>query len=205
MSFLSKCIKILEEKWGPFSISESYQYQGKPDYLEDGSFNYIFAPTDYSRYDEIAEKKGVIIPQELNKLYHECNGMRLFLSSFCIFGIQNGEADMEPYDLYIENHNIHSRMRENACDNEDLFFFGAYASDYVFAYSQKDLNRIILVENGNNEVIKEFKSLEELFESFIPKIITHYDSSFKKDIVDSDFVDYPALANGMYGLDEVGM
>lgn len=129
--------KELSNKWGVWYEEESYEYLGNPEYLENKlHFAYVFSPVGADSISDYAEEKGFCMPNELQEIFRSCNGMRLFLSSFSLYGFQSGKDEMEPYDIRTENYNIHARMKENGCDRLDWFFFGSYG-DYVFAYDEK--------------------------------------------------------------------
>lgn len=132
-----------------------------------------------------------------------CNGFRLFLSSFTIYGLQNRENEMEPYDLAIENYNIVARMKANRCENKGFFFFGSYGRDYVFAYKEDAPNKVFCLKNGFDTVEMEFDSLQELMKFFVPRIIAKYDENCNKDCLYERFKQIPVLANAMYGLSEI--
>ena len=182
------------------------ELEGHPAYLsKDISFNQIFQPIDQKLYEELEKKLDVSFPQGLLTLYSECNGFRLFLSSFSFFGLQTGEGDMVPFDFYTENHNIHLRMRENGCDDTDWIFVGNYGRNYVFTIKRSAPSAFYLLENGKDKVIAIFDSLDEVIRYFIPRMIEHYDDNYVCDQPREKYKKIPALANALYDLSAVGL
>ncbi len=188
------------EKWN--------EYDGHPTYLRSNvSFNHIFPPTEWEEYRLIEEEKGFVFPEELKAFYSQCNGVRLFLSSLSIFGIQNHKDLIEPYDLRIENYNIQARMKENNCDSSKWFFFGSYARDYVFAFQigTHTQGGYYLLENGKDKVIKTFNTFDELVHYFVPRILDHYNDKYECDIPKEKYKKFPALANALYDITAVDL
>jgi len=195
LDYIKGCLK---DKWN--------EYDGHPEYLSKNvSFNQIFHPVEKELYEEVGRKLGIAFPQELLTLYTECNGFRLFLSGFSIFGIQQGKGEMEPYDLIIENHNIHSRMKENGCDDSNLIFVGNYGRNYVFCIRKDGSSGFYMMENGKDSVIAHFSSLEELIRYFIPRMIEHYDDQYICDQPKEKYKMIPVLSNALYDLSAVGL
>ena len=187
-------------------IKKWNEYDGHPEYLlPDVSFNKIFPPIDWDYYHQLETEIGISFPQELKNFYSECNGCRLFLSSFSIFGLQNGSRILEPYDLVIENHNIHERMKENGCDDQNYFFFGNYGRNYVFAFKIDESNRLYMLENGKATVITRFDSLESLIHYFMPRMLDHYDDKYECDQPKTKYKNIPVLKNALYDLSSVGL
>lgn len=197
-------IKKIESRWGKMLTENNYFYNGSPKYLKNKSyFNYIFKEIGLEKYYDFAKDHFFGLPQELLDFYRECNGIRLFLSSFSIFGIQVNNDTMQPFDLAVENYNIHARMSGNNCDNDSLFFFGSYGGDYVFAYDINQDNGIYVYENGFNKQILSFASLKELLCFFVDRMAIHYNEKCEKDKINVEFKKYPALANSMYDINEI--
>ena len=147
---LAEIINKIELKWGELLPEANYFYNGSPKYMKKKSyFNYVFKKIELGKYSDFAKEHNFEMPQELLDFYKECNGIRLFLSSLSIYGFQVNDEANQPFDLAIENYNIHARMSGNNCDNDALFFFGSYGGDYVFAYNINQGDEISVYENGH--------------------------------------------------------
>lgn len=191
----------LEQRWGPFSEEENCLCNGTTAYLDPArKFNYIFKPLSKKLFEEYAVSNGVVIPDELLALYAECNGMRLFLSSFSIYGLQERRFEIEPFDLAIENQNNHSRLHGLM---DEYFFFGAFGRDFVFAYNLRKANEVKCIALETGAEVISFDSLSALFEYFIPRIAKLYDSNCRKINPDKEFEGIPALENVTSKLDEI--
>lgn len=191
----------LEHNWGPFSEDDNCICNGSAAYLNpDRKFNYIFKPLSKNLYEKYAASKGVVLPGELLDLYAECNGMRLFLSSFSIYGLQERRVETEPFDLAIENQNNHSRLHGLM---DEYFFFGAFGRDYVFAYNLQNANKIACIALETGDEVMSFDSLSALLDYFIPRIAKLYDSNCRKINPDKEFEGIPALENVTSKLDEI--
>ena len=201
---VDKIKTALISKWGFMSGEEDAQTNGTPTYTESTvRFNYIFNPAPSERISEIVGHFGFVMPCDLNELYSECNGMRLFLSSLNIYGSQTRRYDMEPFDLMTENYNIHARMKKNRCDIEDLFFFGSCGKDCVFAYNTKMPDKILCLEKGSDRQILSFANLNELFNFFLPRMMEQYDCNCMKKAPNEEFEDVPVLANALISVEEI--
>lgn len=201
MMLLSSVEQQLSARWGNFICESNYRSNGMLPYLNNGlAFNYIFSPIPIS---SCIDRYNWELPPELLDLYSECNGMRLFLSGLCIFGVQTREYEMEPFDIATENHNIHARMAANNHDNEDLIFFGSYGKDCVFAYNSKNPERILCVKNGQAEPIMTFDTLKDMFEFFVPRIAEQYDEACTKKELNRKYMSIPVLANSMLSIEEI--
>lgn len=191
------------EKWGEWEKENTYEFIGNPGYLKDGlRFSYIFTPTGAEQIICYADECKVVLTEEIQELFEECNGIRLFLSSFSLYGFQTGEEEMEPFDIRTENHNIHARMQENNCDVPEWFFLGSYG-DYVFAFDANDNQCIKCMENGYADVEMMFATVEDLLHYFIPRIVDKYEKDFCKKKPNREFIKIPALANAMFDIDEI--
>lgn len=191
------------EKWGEWEKDNTYEFIGNPEYLKEGlHFSYIFMPTGTEKIIGYANECNVLLTKELQGLFNECNGIRLFLSSFSLYGFQSGQEEMEPYDIRMENYNIHARMKENNCDVPEWFFIGAYG-DYVFAFDVADKQCIKCMENGYADVEMTFATVEDLLHYFIPRMIEKYKSNFYKKKPNEEFKLIPALANAMFDINEI--
>lgn len=189
---------ILKSKWGDFEDKDGDCVQGKPDYLDGDYMSYIFKPC-------VCDKTEIYIPADLKVLFEQCNGMRIVLSGFTIFGFQIGSSDMVPYDFNVENINIHYRMRENSCDDESLVFVGSVARDFVLAMRKDKIDVVYLMKNGYSTVIKEYSSLIECAKSIIPRLLERYDDNYNNLFPHEEYNKYPALANAVYSLEELGI
>lgn len=191
----------LEQYWGPFSEEENCICNGAPAYMDsDRKFNYIFKPLSKRLYEEYAATKCIVIPDDLLSLYSECNGMRLFLSSLSIYGLQERRFENEPFDLAIENQNNYARLHGLM---DEYFFFGAFGRDYVFAYDLQNANEIKCISLETGSEVMSFNSLVALFDYFIPRIANLYDSNCRKINPDKQFEGIPALENVTSRLDEI--
>ena len=191
------------EKWGEWGKNNTYEYIGNPKYLKDGlHVSYIFMPIGTEQIISYADECNVLMTEELQELFKECNGIRLFLSSFSLYGFQSGQEEMEPYDIRMENNNIHARMKENSCDVPEWFFIGAYG-DYVFALDTADNQRIKCMENGYADVEMTFATVDDLLHYFIPRMIDKYKGDFCKKKPNEEFKMIPALANAMFDINEI--
>ncbi len=191
----------LEQQWGPFSEEKNCFCNGTTAYLDPArKFNYIFKPISKNLYEEYAVSRDIAIPDELLTLYSECNGMRLFLSSFSIYGMQERRSEIEPFDLVIENLNNYSRLH---CLTDEYFLFGAFGRDFVFAYDLQNTKKIKCLSLDNGAEVMNFDSLSDLFDYFIPRMATLYDSNCRKITPDKEFEGIPALENVTYRLDEI--
>lgn len=198
---LKEVIKQLEQTWGPFADAGNSICNGTPEYMESGlKFNYIFKPISKSSYFEYAAKNSITIPDELLSIYGECNGFRLFLSSLSIYGIQKRRNEMEPYDLGIENNNSRSRLKDKYLDH---FIFGAFGRDYLLAYDLSKSSKIKCINIEDGCIVKEFCSLGELLDFFVPRMIKLYDSKCRKITPDKMFNGIPALENATFDFEEL--
>ena len=189
----------ISEKWKPMECVGGDYVEGKPLYLKDGLyFNYIFRSIQAKESD-----CGLKLHPELLDIYEKCNGMRLFLSSFCIYGLQGAGGLMEPYDIRTENINIHGRMKENFCDVPALVFWGSVCNDYVLAYREDAMNEIMCMENGAADVIKRFSSIREAIEFFVPRLIDLYDDKHKKICPNQEFSGIDTLENAAMDINEL--
>ena len=192
--------KELSGKWGAWYKEKSYEYIGTPEYMIRGMhFAYVFLSLETDKISDYAENIGFCLPREMKIIYSMCNGMRLFLSSFSLYGFQSGKDEMEPYDIRTENYNIHARMRENGSDRPECFFFGSFG-DYVFAYNKKEIK---CFKNGFSEEVLTFSSIDELLHFFIPRIMDKYDKQFYKKNPNAKFKQIPTLANAMFDISEI--
>lgn len=191
--------KQISEKWTPMECVCGDYVEGKPQYLKDGLyFNYIFCPIQAKESD-----CGLKLHPELLEIYEQCNGMRLFLSSFCIYGLQGAGGLMEPYDIRTENVNIHGRMKENFCDESALVFFGSVCNDYVLAYREDAMNEIMCMENGSADVLKSFSSISEAVEFFVPRLVELYDDNHNKKSPNIEFSGIDTLENTVMDINEL--
>lgn len=201
MMLLSFIEQQLSARWGNFSCENNYRSNGMLPYMNNGlAFNYIFSPAPIS---SCVDRYNCELTSELLDLYSACNGMRLFLSGLCIFGVQTREYEMEPFDIATENYNIHARMAANNCENKDLIFFGSYGKDCVFAYDSKKTERILCVKNGQDVPIMTFDTLKELFDFFVPRIADQYDMACTKKVPNKKYKGIPVLANSMLSIEEI--
>ena len=191
------------EKWGKWEQEDTYEFIGSPEYLKAGvHFSYIFTPTETEKIERYACECKVKLSEEIYELFKKCNGMRLFLSSFSLYGFQTGKEEMEPFDIRTENNNIHMRMKENRCDVPEWFFIGAYG-DYVFAFDPVDNQCIKCVENGYADIEMTFATVDDLVHFFIPRMIDKYRDDFCKKKPNMEFEKIPALANAMFDIEEI--
>lgn len=191
------------ERWGEWEKDNSYEYIGNPQYLKEGlHFSYIFMPVGTEQIIKYAIECEVSLTEEIHEMFKVCNGMRLFLSSFSLYGFQSGQDEMEPYDIRVENNNIHTRMKENRCDVPEWFFIGAYG-DYVFAFDPVDNQCIKCVENGYADIEMTFATVDEMVHFFVPRMIDKYRDDFCKKKTNMEFEGIPALANAMFDIEEI--
>ena len=160
MKYLSKW-KI--ERQDKFSFSLC-----KTDNIEEDTFLH----TLYNPVENMAKyfsQKNWVLPQDLKEFYKTYNGVRLFFSSFNIFGCQSnvGNTDIVPYDIFIENYN-HS-------NNLNYIVFGCILSCYNFAF-KNDINdkKYYKLDARDYSVIKTYDSLEQLFENELPVFVDEY-------------------------------
>lgn len=191
------------EKWGGWEKENTYEFIGNPGYLKDGlHFSYIFTSIGTEQIISYADERKVVLTKEIQELFEECNGIRLFLSSFSLYGFQTGKEEMEPFDIRLENYNIHARMLENNCDVPEWFFIGSYG-DYVFALDTMDSQCIKCMENGHADIEMTFATLNELIHYFIPRLVDKYEKDFNKKNPNKEFKGIPVLANAMFDIDEI--
>jgi len=191
----------LSNRWGSFSCKNTFEHNGNLPYMANGlAFNYIFRPISSNA---ITERYSCELPADLHALYGVCNGMRLFLSSFCIFGVQTRAGEMEPFDIATENHNIHARMIGNNCEIEDLVFFGSLGKDTVFAFDRRFPNSYLCMKNGSSSPIKTFNSLAAMFDWFIPRLMKLYNDDCSKVFPNEKYKKIPALANAILSYEEL--
>lgn len=191
----------LEQLWGPFSDLGNSIANGSPAYMQNGlKFNYIFKPIPINCYIEFGKRTKTELPDDLMDLYAECNGLRLFLSSLSIYGLQARTSQMEPYDLAIENMNNRARLGKQA---DSLFFFGAFGRDYVFAYDLPGNHEIKCISFKTGEELLRFTKVNELLDCFIPRICTLYDSACNKKHPALEFSGIPALENATFRIEEI--
>ena len=196
--------EFLGERWGEWEEVENYRCNGTPIYMDNGlRFNYIFKPLSYEMYEAVFERLGAEISEELSEIYKQCNGMRLLLSGFSIYGLQGGGYEMEPYDLSLENFRILQEMFGNGCNTQKYIFWGAYGCDYVFAYEKGKMDKVYCMKQGYDEILLTFNSVRETIEYFIPRIADCYDENCNKKKQNGEFEGIPFLANSMYELDEL--
>lgn len=198
---LKEVINQLEQKWGPFADAENSICNGTLEYMESGlKFNYIFKPISKGKYFDFAANNNTTIPDELLSIYSECNGVRLFLSSLSIYGIQERKCEMEPYDLGVENGNSHIRLKG---EYPGHLIFGAFGRDYLLAYDLRGDDKIkcISIEDGN--IVKIFCSLEELLDFFVLRMMKLYDSKCRKIKPDKMFKGIPVLENAVFDFEEL--
>lgn len=198
---LDKVIDQLEQKWGPFADAGNSICNGTPEYMGSGlRFNYIFKPISTEKYFAFAANDHLTIPDELLSIYSECNGVRLFLSSFSIYGIQERKSEMEPYDLGIENSNSLIRLKGKYPRH---LIFGAFGRDHLLAYDLMGENKIKCINIEDGHIVKMFCSLEEVLDFFVPRMVKLYDSGCRKLKPDKMFKGIPALEHAVFDFEEL--
>jgi len=188
--------------WGSWDKTVNGEVNATLPYVDNNlSMNYIFNPV-HSKIKKIyGYDNSDKMPDELKHIYTECNGFRLFLSSFSLYGIQEDKNEMEPFDITTENYNIHARMKENKVDNENYLFLGSVCKDATFAYFSNLKKPYVCMKNGFADIIIDFTSIEELIRFFIPRMVELYDDNFKKKRPNKEFESVPVLANAIMYID----
>ena len=201
-------IELLKESipisWGEWLKTVNGEASCPLPYVNNGLYlNYIFNPVHSQRQMIDGYNISKKMPEEIKSIYSECNGFRLFLSSFSLYGQQERQNEMEPFDITIENFNNHARMKENKVDNDSYLFLGSVCKDADFAYCSGLKKPYVCVKKGFEEIIIDFESIEELIRYFIPRMVELYDDNFKKKRPNKEFESVPVLANAIMYIDEI--
>lgn len=138
----------------------------KADHIQKGTnLHYFYKPENMPKY---FKSKGWYLPKDLKAFYSKFNGMRLFFSSFSIYGTQCNRffTDNVPYDLSIENIN-HSL-------DHSYIVFGATLCQ-LFAYkNDKKLNGYYKLNENDFSILKTYDSLEELITKELTPFLEEY-------------------------------
>lgn len=208
MSFnFEKYKKILEDKWGKFGKYDNYFGQGfinETKKKKDGFFfNILFEPMydqlmnlldeskkrsmiDIIKSGELTDiwrqntKNKIVLLPELEDFYKQYNGFKLFLSSFCIYGIwpyNRENYEYNPYDIFYTNAtNWHCSLKYHS----NLIAFGSLG-DYAFCYDRNELKKIYVINQfDKSPILQTFDCFEEFFDHYFFKLIDEYGVDFTK-------------------------
>ncbi len=210
MSFdFEKYKKVLENKWGKFEKLDNYYAQGfinETKKKKDGFFfNILFEPMYDQLMDLLDENKKkstidilksgdltdiwrqnsntkIVLLPELEDFYKQYNGFKLFLSSFCIYGIwpyNKENYKYNPYDIFYTNAtNWYCSMKYHP----NLIAFGSLG-DYAFCYDRNELKKIYVVNQfDKSPILQTFDSFEEFFDYYFYNLVEGYNEDFTKKI-----------------------
>ncbi len=192
---------MIIQKWGRLEHESNYLYSGSPSYLSGGKFNYVFRPINMDPILKYFSENNLSMPDELKSFYTKCNGLKIALGAFSIYGFPDWRNRVKPFDFLLENMNIHTELKVNGIDSGELLFFGSFIGTYAFAYSNNYPNHYFCYNRCNLKTLLSFASFLELCEFFVPKILLEYDKQFNKLKPNIEYADIPLLANSLLGLD----
>lgn len=124
---------------------------------------------------------GVELPPHLKEVYSECNGLHLFGTSLCVYGIRShfrrdASAAFEPFDLLRhseESRTVHHPLKGNHAD--ERVFFAGYDWDNSHAYTLPDDGTVYFCEAGSAEATVKWPSVMDYLLSEYDRIAKLYD------------------------------
>ena len=145
---------------------------------------------------KLFKKMKWYLPKDLKEFYKNFNGMRLFFSSFSIYGTQINrfETKNTPFDILIENF---SRSLDRS-----YIVFGCILGGKVFAYkNDKKCSQYYELNENDFSVIRTYESLNELLVEKLTPFLEEYnlDGTRKHPRVIEIAKNYPMFAHQFTG------
>ncbi|GEM_PF-2234193 len=187
-------IKEIFEKWKVDYEDKYVTILCKSDYIQKNTnLHYFYKPVDMSK---LFKKMKWYLPKDLKEFYKNFNGMRLFFSSFSIYGTQINrfETKNTPFDILIENF---SRSLDRS-----YIVFGCILGGKVFAYkNDKKCSQYYELNENDFSVIRTYESLNELLVEKLTPFLEEYnlDGTRKHPRVIEIAKNYPMFAHQFTG------
>lgn len=192
-----KDMKIIDEIFKTWNKDYEDKYVTilcKADHIQKGTnLHYFYKPENMPKY---FKSKGWYLPKDLKAFYSKFNGMRLFFSSFSIYGTQCNRffTDKVPYDLSIENFN-HSK-------DHSYVVFGTIMGCYYFAYkNDKKQKGYYKLYAKDFSILDTYDSLDEIFTKELAPFLEEYnlDGTRKHPNINDFSKQYPIFAHQFDG------
>lgn len=115
-------------------------------------------------------KYGMTLPEQLNLLYSECNGLNFFLGKLVTYGlrqhyIRDLSAQFQPFDLKThdeEHRNIHHKLKGT---KDNRVFFASYREDGSGVYVNLDDEKAFRCLRGSSEPVNSWPNVKSFLES----------------------------------------
>ena len=188
-------IKEIFEKWKVDYEDKYVTILCNTDHIQkDTKLHYFYKPVDMPK---LFKKMKWYLPNDLKEFYKNFNGMRLFFSSFCIYGVQSCRFETKhiPFDIIIENF---SRSK-----NKDYIIFGTILGCYYFVYkNDKRSKGYYKIDADDWSILKQYDSLDQLLTEELTPFLEEYnlDGTRKHPIKSSISEMYPHFAHKFTGI-----
>jgi hypothetical protein len=142
---------------------------------DDGSRLLAHTPRDYPEAylhsffapvpEAARQSYGLVVPQQLQQFYRECNGLSIFADSLSLWGIRAHynrglSAQFQPYDLATHHSEcIRSFHRVSAAKPDNRIFFGGYGEDGSSVFVTLGTPHIFRVLRGSSQVVNSWPDL----------------------------------------------
>lgn len=191
--------KIIDEIFAKWNKDYEDQYVTmlcNTDHIRQGTYLHSFYKPEKDM-PKLFKKQGWYLPKDLKEFYSKFNGIRLFFSSFSIYGMQSNRffTDNVPYDLSIENF---SRNKDKS-----YVVFGSICGCYYFAYkNDKRQKSYYKLDADDYSILATYSSLEELLTKEMRVFIDEYnlDGTRKHPIIYDFSKKYPIFAHVFTGV-----
>lgn len=188
-------IKEIFEKWKVDYEDKYVTILCNTDHIQkDTKLHYFYKPVDMPK---LFKKMKWYLPKDLKEFYKNFNGMRLFFSSFCIYGVQSCRFETRhiPFDIIIENF---SRSK-----NKDYIIFGTILGCYYFVYkNDKRSKGYYKIDADDWSILKQYDSLDQLLTEELTPYMEEYnlDGTRKHPIKSSISDRHPHFAHKFTGI-----
>ena len=187
-------IKEIFEKWKVDYEDKYVTILCNTDHIQKNTrLHYFYKPVDMPK---LFKKMKWYLPKDLKEFYKRFNGMRLFFSSFCIYGVQSCRFETEnaPYDILIENF---SRSLDKS-----YIIFGCILGGKVFAYkNDKKCSQYYELDENDFSVLRTYESLNDLLVEKLTPYLEEYNlDGTRKHPKTTEFAKkYPVFAHDYVG------
>lgn len=189
--------KIIDEIFAKWNKDYEDQYVTmlcNTDHIRQGTYLHSFYKPEKDM-PKLFKKQGWYLPKDFKDFYSKYNGIRLFFSSFSIYGMQSNRffTDDVPYDLSIENYSRNP--------DKSYVVFGSILG-CVFAYkNDKRQKGYYKLDENDFSIMKTYDSLEELLTKELSIFLKEYNlNGTRKHPVENDFTrQYRSFANQFDG------
>lgn len=133
-------------------------------------------------------KYGISLPEELQQLYAECNGLMLFGTALSVFGVRShhkrsADAAFQPFDLVDHDRELRAvTHRLSDSQQDDRVFFGGYDWDGSNVYIVPNDGRVFWCRDGSAQSELTWPSIAVFLQAEYDRILGLFDDvGYPKD------------------------